>query len=275
MTYQSIEVMPISPNIGAEISGIDLTRPLNSTQVRELHQALAEYLVIFFRDQKIDPPMLKALGEHFGPLHDHVGGEGTTVRPMAEDPMVRVLHYDEKSEQVAGGEVWHTDQSCAPIPPMGSILYLHTVPPKGGGDTLFASMYAAYDALSERMKAYLQGLTGVHDGTLAFGRGETVPISTHPLIVKNPETGRRAIFMTPLTLTRIHGIPRDEGAAITAFLASHCAHPDFQCRFRWRPHSIAFWDNRYAQHRALWDYYPNVRAGFRVQIQGTAAPVAG
>lgn len=275
MPYKSIGVTPISPNIGAEISDIDLTRPLNALQVQELHDALAEHLVIFFRDQMIDPGMLKALGAHFGPLHEHVGGdEGTTARRMAEDPMVRVLHYDETSEDVAGGEIWHTDQSCAPIPPMGSILYLHTVPPKGGGDTMFASMYAAYDALSDRMKAYLHGLTAVHDGNRAFGPGKHIPTSTHPLIVKNPVTGRRSIFITPSIITRISGLPREETAAIVAFLTSHCAHPDFQCRFRWRPHSIAFWDNRYAQHRALWDYYPHVRSGFRVQIQGTAPPLA-
>jgi taurine dioxygenase len=157
---------------------------------------------------------------------------------------------------------------------MGSILYLHTIPPKGGGDTMFASMYAAYDALSERMKAYLHGLTAVHDGTRAFGFGKDIPVSTHPLIVKNPVTGRRSIFITPNIIMKINDVPPDESAAIISFLSAHCAHPDFQCRFRWRPHSIAFWDNRYTHHRALWDYYPNVRSGFRVQIQGSAPPLA-
>jgi taurine dioxygenase len=272
LPYQSICVEPVSPNIGAEVSGIDLTKPLSSLEVQELHDAIAEYLVLFFRDQNISPKDLKALGQHFGELHEHVGGAGTTMQRMKEDPMVRVLHYDENSDQIAGGEVWHTDQSCASIPPMGSILYLHTVPPKGGGDTMFASMYAAYDAMSERMKRFLEALSVVHDGTRAFGPG--APVATHPLIVKNPLTGRKSIFITPFTATKIIGLPPDEGAAVIAFLGDHCAHPDFQCRFRWRPHSIAFWDNRYTHHRALWDYYPNVRAGFRVQIQGTAPPIS-
>ncbi len=277
MTYKTIVATPISPNVGAEISGIDLTKPLTDLQVSELHEALAEHLVIFFRDQQIQPNNLKALGEHFGPLHKHVGDNGTrgtTAKPMDGDPIVRVLHFDEKSERVAGGEIWHTDQSCAKVPPMGSILYLHTIPPKGGGDTMFASMYAAYDALSERMKAHLHGLTAVHDGTRDYGFGKDIPVSTHPLIVKNPVTGRRSIFISPHNITKVNDVPSDESAAIISFLSAQCAHPDFQCRFRWRPHSIAFWDNRYTQHRALWDYYPNVRSGFRVQIQGSASPLA-
>jgi taurine dioxygenase len=272
LPYRTIMVEPVSPNIGAEVGNIDLTRPLSNLEVQDVHDAIAEYLVLFFRDQKLAPQHLQALGRHFGELHDHVGGAGTTARKMEEDPLVRVLHYDETSEQIAGGEVWHTDQSCAPIPPMGSILYLHTVPPKGGGDTMFASMYAAYDALSERMKRLLEGLTVVHDGTLAFGPG--APIATHPLIVRNPQSGRKSIFITPFTARKINELPPDESAAIIAFLSAHCAHPDFQCRFRWRPHSIAFWDNRYTHHRALWDYYPNVRSGFRVQIQGAHPPIA-
>lgn len=271
MSYQSIRVEPVSPNIGAEVTEIDLARPLTNLEVQELHDAIADYLVLFFRDQKIAPANLKALGQHFGELHDHVGGAGTTARKMEEDPMVRILHYDETSEEIAGGEVWHTDQSCAAIPPMGSILYLHTVPPKGGGDTMFASMYAAYDALSDRMKTFLEGLTVVHDGRLAFGPG--APVSTHPLIIKNPATGRKSIYITPFTATKIPELPLEEGRALITFLDGHCAHPDFQCRFRWRPHSIAFWDNRYTHHRALWDYYPNVRSGFRVQIQGTSPPI--
>jgi taurine dioxygenase len=272
MAFQAIQVEPVSPNIGAEIDNIDLTKPLSNLEVQELHDALADHLVLFFRDQKIQPKDLKALGRYFGELHDHVGGAGTTARKMEEDPMVRVLHYDETSEQIAGGEVWHTDQSCAAIPPLGSILYLHTVPPKGGGDTIFASMYAAYDALSDRMKAYIEGLTAVQDGTRAFGPG--APINSHPIVRKNPATGRKSLFLTPFITTKINGLPAEESNAVIAFLSQHCQHPDFQFRFRWRPHSIAFWDNRYTHHRALWDYYPNVRSGFRVQIQELAPPVA-
>src|SRR5215467_3739511 len=160
MSYESIKVTALTPHIGAEIGNIDLTRPLSNRQVEELHQAFAENLVIFFRDQPIDHESHKALARHFGELHIHVG-PSTESKPLPDQPEIRALHFDETSKKVAG-EAWHTDQSCAPIPPLGSVLYLHTVPPDGGGDTLFASMYKAYDALSPRMKAHLEGLTCTH-----------------------------------------------------------------------------------------------------------------
>jgi len=274
MQYESISVTPVSPNIGAEGSNIDLTKPINNRQVEELHGALADHLVLFFRDQKLDHESQKALGRHFGKLHISVGGDGTNSKALAGDPEVRALHFDENSERVSG-ETWHTDQSCAKVPPMGSILYLHTVPPKGGGDTMFASMYAAYDALSDRMKAYLTGLTAVHDGTRAFEKtaNNNPPISTHPLITKHPVSGRKLIFFTGLIVTKINGLPPDESDAIIAYLSKHCEHPDFQYRFRWKPHSVAFWDNRCAHHRAIWDYWPHTRSGFRIQIQADAPPI--
>jgi len=275
MNYQTIQVTPVSPNVGAEIGDIDLTKPLTNRQVEELHSALMDHLVLFFRDQKLNHEAQKALGRHFGKLHISVGGDGTNSKALAGDPEVRALHFDAKSERVSG-ETWHTDQSCAAIPPMGSILYLHTVPPNGGGDTMFASMYAAYDALSDRMKKYLTGLTAVHDGTRAFEKttNNTPPTSTHPIIAKHPVTGRKLIFFTGLIVTKINDVPADESDSIIAFLSNHCAHPDFQYRFRWRPHSVAFWDNRCAHHRAIWDYWPNTRSGFRIQIQGEAPPIA-
>jgi taurine dioxygenase len=152
---------------------------------------------------------------------------------------------------------------------------LHTVPPDGGGDTMFASMYAAYDALSDRMKAYLEGLSAVHDGTRVFAQtpNNKVPISTHPLIARHPVSGRKLIYFTGEVVTKINNIPPEESDAIRAFLTQHCAHPDFQFRFRWKPHSIAFWDNRCAHHRAIWDYWPNTRSGFRIQIRGTEPPI--
>ena len=134
----------------AKFPGIDLTRPLTNRQVDDIHQALLDNGVIFFRDQPIDVPTLKQFGQHFGNLHVH-----SAMKGMEEHPEVRLLHADEKSKHVAGEE-WHTDLSCDPIPPMGSILHIHTLPPVGG-DTCFASMYAAYDALSPGMQDYLEG----------------------------------------------------------------------------------------------------------------------
>lgn len=274
MTERSIRVTPCTPQIGAEIGDIDLTKPLTSRQVQELHDALMEHLVIFFRDQRIENEAQKALGRHFGELHRSVGGNVTHSRELADDPEVRKFHFDENSEAVSG-EVWHTDQSCAAIPPMGSILYLHTVPPNGGGDTMFASMYAAYEALSPRMKSYLQGLTATHDGSRVFERtaDNIPPVSVHPLVAKHPVTGRRLLYFTGAVVTRINELPEGESSALISFLTEHCAHPNFQMRFRWQPHSVAFWDNRCAHHRAIWDYYPNVRSGFRIQIKGTKPPI--
>src|SRR6185295_1077858 len=151
--YETITATPTSPHIGAEIGKIDLTRPLTNKQVEELHDAFARYLVIFFRDQKISFDDQIRLAGYFGPLGKHVGK--STISKGTDNPAVRKFHYDETSKQISG-ENFHSDQSCAPMPPLGSMLYNHTFPPDGGGDTMFASMYAAYDALSDRMKKYLE-----------------------------------------------------------------------------------------------------------------------
>ena len=251
MIQQRLAIEPLSPHIGAEVRGIDLTQPLAAADVDELRAAFHRHLVLFFRDQPIDVEAHKALARAFGELHVHVAGDGTNSKMLEGDPAVRALHFDEHSTAVSG-ELWHTDQSCAAEPPLGSILYLHTVPPRGGGATMFASMYAAYDALSPRMKEYLAGLTATH---------------------VHPETQRRVIYFTAAVVTRINELPELESKALIAFLTAHCAHPNFQMRFQWTPHSIAFWDNRCVHHRAIWDYYPAVRSGYRVQIRGSA-PVA-
>ena len=204
------------------------------------------------------------------PSADHVGVR--THSQPSDDDRVRRFHFDEYSEEVSGN-VWHTDQSCAPVPPLASILYNHTLPPDGGGDTLFASMYAAYDALSERMKTHLEGLTALHDGVRVFGEG--TPRATHPVVVRHPESGRKLLYVNESFTIRIEELPPAESRHLLAFLVEHCTQPEWTCRFRWRPHSIAMWDNRCAQHRAISDYLPNVRSGYRMQIDGTAAPVAG
>ena len=268
--YRTIEVTPYSPHVGAEIGGIDLTRPLPAEQLAELRRAFTDHLVLFFRDQEIGFDDHARLAEYFGTVGRHVGVR-THSRP-SEDDRVRRFHFDEYSEEVSGN-VWHTDQSCAPVPPLASILYNHTLPPDGGGDTLFASMYAAYDALSDRMKAYLEGLTALHDGVRVFGEG--TPRATHPVVARHPDSGRKLLYVNESFTVRIEELPPAESRHLLAFLVEHCTQPEWTCRFRWRPHSIAMWDNRCAQHRAISDYLPNVRSGYRVQIDGTAAPVAG
>ena len=267
--YETISVDKLTPIIGAEIGGVDLAQPSNQ-QMDEIHRALAENMVIFFRDQHMTPEQHLDFGRRFGPLHLHPAAPHVPGLPE-----LMIIHAD-KSSPRANGEGWHTDVSCDEEPPMGSILYIKTCPPRGG-DTLFASMYAAYDALSDRMKTYLEGLTAMHDGEPTY-RGiyanygvkdkETYPRAEHPVIRTHPVTGRKALYVNRGFTTHILGIPRDESDGILAYLYSHMENPLFQCRFRWRENSVAFWDNRCVQHRAMWDYWPHTRSGNRVTIKG-------
>jgi len=271
MVYETIRVMQVTPHLGAEIAGIDLSRPLGNRQVDELHDALAAHQVLFFRDQSLDYDSAKAVGRHFGELHVHPNTPGPEGHPE-----ILPIHADATSKRVAG-EQWHSDVSCDPEPPLGSILYLHTVPPVGG-DTLFASQYAAYDALSARMKTYLEGLVALHDGGPFYRHinarigvaeaGRAYPSARHPVVRTHPATGRKALYVNRVFTQRIEGLPEDEAEALLEFLVEHSTKPDFQMRFRWQPNSVAFWDNRAVQHLAIWDYFPQTRSGFRVTIKG-------
>ncbi len=267
--YETIRVDKLTPIIGAEIAGVDLARPTNR-QLDEIHRALAENLVVFFRDQDLTPEQHLAFGRHFGPLHIH-----PAAPHAAGHPELMIIHADKGSPR-ANGENWHSDVSCDELPPMGSILYIKTCPPRGG-DTLFANMYAAYEALSERMKTYLQGLTALHDGESVY-RGlyanfgvkdkDAYPHAEHPVVRTHPVTGRKALYVNRGFTRRILGLPRDESEGILNYLYQHMENPLFQCRFRWRANSVAFWDNRCTQHHALWDYWPATRSGFRVTVRG-------
>ena len=271
MSFETIDVTPLSPNIGALVSGIDLCGAISNHQFDELHRAWMQHQVLFFRDQKLDFQSHKALGRRFGELHIHPGSP-----PPQGHPEIIVIHADENSTKISG-QRWHSDVSCDAEPPMGSILYLHTVPPSGG-DTLFASMYAAYDALSAPMKVFLSGLTATHDGEPEYrGRyadrgvddaGKVYPKSVHPVVRTHPVTGQKALYVNRIFTTRINELTPDESANLLNYLWNHCEKPVFQCRFQWQPNSVAFWDNRCVQHVALWDYYPHVRSGYRITIKG-------
>ena len=264
-----MNVRPLSPHVGAEIGDIDLRQPLAPAAVGELKDALGRHGVLFFHDQPIDLEQHRRFAACFGELHIHVGGEGTASKPDEKYPEVRKQHFTRNSKRVSG-EVWHTDQSCAAVPPMASILHQTIVPPDGGGDTLFASMYAAYDALSPRMKAFLAGLTATHDGAKLFDKGTSTkyPVSSHPVIAVHPWTGRKLIYVNRGQTTHLDGLPPDESDAILEFLFQHIESPEWQMRFHWRKDSIAFWDNRCTQHLAVWDYFPQVRSGWRVTLAG-------
>jgi taurine dioxygenase len=270
MAYQTIEVRKLTPTIGAEIFGVDLSRELGNQQFQEIHDALMANLVIFFREQKLTPDQHKAFGRRFGRLHIHPAAPG----PLEGHPEILVIKATEKSKRVAGEE-WHSDVSCEAEPPMGSVLYMHQVPENGGGDTLFASMYAAYEALSAPIQRLVEGLTAVHEGEHVFrGRygindaGKEFPRAEHPVVRTHPVTGRKGLFVNRGFTTHIVQLKRAESRALLEMLYRHIETPEFHCRFKWRPGSIAFWDNRCAQHHAMWDYYPLSRYGHRVTICG-------
>jgi taurine dioxygenase len=268
--YEAITITKLTPIIGAEIGGVDLSKPLGNRALDEIHRALAENLVVFFRDQHITPDQHVAFGRRFGDLHIHPAAPHEPGRPE-----LMIIHADKDSPR-ANGEGWHSDVSCDVEPPMGSILYIRECPPVGG-DTLFASMYAAYEALSDRMKRYLDGLTAIHDGEDSY-RGtyanygiqdkQTYPRAEHPVVRTHPVTGKRAIYVNRGFTKRLVGVPRDESEGMLRYLFDHVENSLFQCRFRWRPNSIAFWDNRCVQHRAMWDYWPATRSGNRVTVKG-------
>ncbi len=270
MSQTSVTIRPVTPVIGAEIADVDL-EDLDETDFRTVHDALMAHGVLFFRDQDISIESQKALGARFGELVVHPNDPG-----LEGHPEVMRIHADENSKR-ATGERWHSDVSCDPVPPMGSILRMHTVP-ESGGDTLFASMYAAYESLSDRMKTFLEGLTAIHDGgpyyrdvNRLIGReddGRAYPSAEHPVVRTHPVTGRKSLFVNQMFTARIVDLPARESESVLDFLFGHVKRPDFQCRFRWRENSVAFWDNRCTQHHAIWDYWPEIRTGYRVTIRG-------
>jgi len=263
----TITVKPMTGTIGAEIFGVDLQSDFGDDILAQIKDAFAQYQVVFFRDQEFDYDSLAVLGRRFGELVTHSG-----VSSVEGHPYIVAIHADADSKYVAG-DGWHSDVSADAAPPMGSILYLHTVP-EVGGDTSWVSMYQAYDSLSEPMKQYLEGKKAVHDANPVYKRlfpdlDKTYPRTEHPMVRTHPVTGRKALFVNPSYTTEIVGVDRLESKHILNYLFEHCTtDPGSQVRFRWEPGSVAFWDNRCTLHRAVWDYYPAVRSGFRVTIAG-------
>ena len=270
MRNDNIEIKPLTKVIGAEIHGVDLSKPLDDESFDVIHGALLEHLVVFFRGQELTPDQHVAFGERFGKLHIHPSAPCVDNRPE-----LMKIHADATSP-FAEGTQWHSDVSSDVEPPMASILHLTTVP-EIGGDTLFANMYAAYDALSDTMKQVLDPLVALHNSDAHVGRYEQIggglrreehPHAEHPVIRTHPETGRKLIYVNAPFTKEIVGMNKAESEAILSFLYAHCANPQFQCRFKWEKNSIAFWDNRCTQHHATWDYYPEIRSGIRVTVKG-------
>ena len=266
-----MNISPLTPGIGAEVQGVGLGAELDKPDVEAIKEALREHLVLVFRDQPLTLEALDAFGRRFGPPHIHPATPGA-----AGYPGILPVHTDADSKTYAGS-MWHSDVSCDAEPPMGSILHLHEVP-ETGGDTLFANMYAAYDALSDPMKQLLEGLSAVNGSAHHFGgyfgyqghelSGNPFPEAAHPVVRTHPETGRKALYVNETFTTRIVELQPEESKAVLALLYRHLAAPRFQCRVRWTPGTTVMWDNRCTQHHAMWDYYPQTRSGHRYTIAG-------
>jgi taurine dioxygenase len=265
--YYTIEVSPLTPVIGAEVSGVDLSKDLPDKQLDEVKRAFLEHHVLVFRDQVLSPEDHKRFARHFGELR---------LQPMPEgDPAILEVSADKDSKYVAG-EDWHTDGTADAEPALGQMLYVTRTPEIGsGGDTLFASMHMAYEMLSPAMRSFLDGLTAIHDGLIPW-QGYTpppeyvIPKNEHPVVVRHPGTGRKSLYVNAGFTSHIVQLSRVESKAVLGMLYDMVARePMLSCRVRWTPNTLVFWDNRCTQHHAVWDYYPHARYGQRVSINGT------
>jgi len=284
MNYKHIEVIPLTPSTGAEIRGVDLSKPLADEVMAEIKQALWQHLMIYVRDQKLDPDSFAAAGMQFGPLHDepfipkHESKEGVH--------QFRGVNANQLSVQSLR---WHVDHSYAAKPTMAGVLYATDVP-QSGGDTLFANMYRAYDALSDEMKRILEPLYAVHDilsyglasghhslkttkqiDSLKFMR-DKFPQVEHPVVCRHPETGRPYLFINPCWVVGFRGMTTEESAGLLSFLNAHTVKPEFQCRFHWENGTFGMWDNRCVLHSPIGDHIGR-RAMLRIAIGTDQAPI--
>ena len=276
MQNAPFEIVPMNPVIGAEIHGLDLSKPLGERTVAGIKQALLDHQVIFFRGQELDPDSHMRLAGIFGELEPP-----HPIFPKIEShPQIAVLENDENRPPETN--IWHTDVTWRDKPPLGSVLYGAEIP-ASGGDTMWASMTALYEALSPSMQKMLEGLRAVHSIAVFANSGnyetsqdaermmevlKLYPPQSHPVIRTHPETGKKALFVNATFTTHIEGLPLDESAAILKFLAEKVKTPEFQVRFKWEKGSVAIWDNRATQHYAVADYYPQYRRMHRITING-------
>jgi taurine dioxygenase len=268
--YRLMDIRPLTPHIGAEIAGVDLSLPIGEDLAAELKQVLLEWKVVFFRDQHaFDPSSQLALSAVWGapePNPFFPSGDTAGVSRLAKDAMA-----------VGTENIWHSDHSFMAAPALGSVLRAVEVP-AAGGDTLWADMGAAYDNLSERTKARIEGLTAVHDWVPSWGltmtenqiaaHREALPPVEHPVVVRHPRTGRKLLYVNEPFTTRITGLSETESRELLGELVLQARIPEYQVRFRWQPGSVAIWDNIATQHYAINDYYPQRRVMERIAIAG-------
>jgi taurine dioxygenase len=272
---RSLTIQPISGALGAEISGVDLAKDLDDATVAAIRQAWLEHLVIFFRDQDLPPAGFLAFARCFGKPIEYPFVKGLDEAPE----IIPVLKLP--NERINFGGIWHSDTAYLDAPPMASMLVARDVP-AAGGDTLFANMYMAYETLSDGMKRLLAPLRAINssasadvsrtredrikDSARADARKEYT--ATHPIVRVHPETGRKALYVNVAHTVGIEGLTAEESAPILQYLYQHQIRPEFTCRFRWQSGSLAFWDNRCAQHNAINDYQGHRRLLHRITLAG-------
>ncbi|HSC80818.1 MAG TPA: taurine dioxygenase [Chitinolyticbacter sp.] len=271
-----LDITPLSPAIGAVVDGVQLSEPLSDANRDALTETLLRHQVLFFRNQPVTPTQQRDFARQFGDLHIH------PIYPnVPETPQILVL--DTHADNLPDNDNWHTDVTFITTPPLGAVLAAKKLPPTGG-DTLWASGTAAFDALSPRLQALLDGLTATHDFAKSFPasrhaisqesraqweatRAKHPPLS-HPVIRIHPVTGRKALFVNEGFTLRINELPPRESEALLVFLYAHVARPEFTVRWRWQVNDVAFWDNRITQHYAVADYLPARRVMHRATILG-------
>ncbi len=280
----TVAISPVAGALGAEITGIDLSRALDNAASAAIHRAFRDHLVLFFRDQRLTPEQQMDFTRLFGPL-----AVTPFVKPMDGYPyVVKVLKEAEERSISTFGNSWHSDFTSEPAPPLGSVLYALEVPDHGG-DTMFANMYAAYDTLSPGMKRMLDGMKAIHVGKpygTKYGPPKTMKTSTsiaiernrpeadaevaHPVVRTHPATGRKALFVNPIYTLRFADMTEEESRPLLDYLYAHAVRPEFTCRFRWTKGALALWDNRCTLHYAVNDYDGARRLMHRTMIAGDA-----
>jgi taurine dioxygenase len=278
-TYETIAVDPLTVNIGAQVEGVDLRRPLNEQQRDEIHDALMRHLVLFFRDQDLSEDQQLSFASAFGPPVS----ASVDTRPGAEQMIF--VNLEDNADSPPKADRWHTDVPFVPLPPNIAVLNMRATPPVGG-DTLWLSLYAVHDSLSPTMQALLSGLQldfqlGASRETILELYGEdyyreVIEVFTgakHPLVRVHPVTGRRALYLAGSFMREIVGLHPAESTAMLAFLQSRLDDPNVQCRWRWRQYDVAMWDERCTNHRAMSDHFPHYRM-IRRCLAGCEAPIA-
>jgi len=282
MTLETLETHPIAGALGAEISGVDLAKPLTNSQTAEVKQALWDHKVIFFRDQEITPEDHLRIAAMFGDIY-----RVPFVKARDDFPdIIDIVKEPADAGKYNFGGVWHSDATFDQRPPMGSVLYSLDSPPYGG-DTLWTDMEAAFAALSDGMREMLQGLTALHSAARNYGSGgyfndaekQSVSMTIdpdakgdelveHPVVRTHPETGNKSLFVNPVYTMRFKDMTEEESQPLLDFLYAHATRPEFQCRFDWSTHAVAIWDNRCTMHFAINDYDGHRRHMNRVTIAG-------